>query len=111
MTTVLQEAEDLLSKMSRGEKAQLLQWVVRDLGGNAYPGIEQSPKVLGGQARIVRTRIPIWTIVLAKQSGATDAKILETYPSLTAEDLANAWAFYRNHKTEIDLAINENKVA
>lgn len=29
----LQEAEKLLSVMTRAEKAQLLQWVARDLGG------------------------------------------------------------------------------
>ena len=37
--TLLQEAEKLLSAMSRAEKAQLLQWVVQDLG-DAFPGIE-----------------------------------------------------------------------
>ena len=33
--STLQEAEKLLSVMSRGEKVQLLQWVARDLG-DAY---------------------------------------------------------------------------
>ena len=36
--TLLQETEGLLARMSRAEKAQLLQWVVRDLG-DAVPGI------------------------------------------------------------------------
>jgi hypothetical protein len=40
--TKLQEAERLLSKITQGEKSQLLQWVVRDLG-DSYPGIEANP--------------------------------------------------------------------
>lgn len=32
----LQEAERILSEMSRAEKAQVLQWVVEDLG-DAFP--------------------------------------------------------------------------
>ncbi len=46
---VIAEAENLISKMSRAEKAQLLQWVVRDLG-DAFPGIESTPNVSGGRA-------------------------------------------------------------
>ena len=45
--TILQEAEKLLAAMSRAEKAQLLQWVVQDLG-DAFPGIESVPEVCGG---------------------------------------------------------------
>lgn len=33
----IQEAERLLALMTRAEKAQVLQWVVRDLG-DAFPG-------------------------------------------------------------------------
>ena len=44
----LEEAERLLSKMTNSEKAQLLQWVVRDLG-EAFPGIDTDPQVSGGE--------------------------------------------------------------
>ena len=37
--SILQEVEQLLSKMTRAEKAKVLQWVVRDLG-DAFPGID-----------------------------------------------------------------------
>ncbi len=56
--TLLEEAEQLLSAMAPAEKAQLLQWVVRDLG-DAFPGIESTPDAAGGEACIVRTRIPV----------------------------------------------------
>ena len=54
----LREAEKVLSSMTRAEKAQLLQWVVSDLG-DSFPGIESTPDVCGGEARIIRTRIPV----------------------------------------------------
>ena len=42
----LQEVEKLLPLMTRSEKAQLLQWVVRDIG-DAFSGIESIPGVCG----------------------------------------------------------------
>lgn len=87
--TVLQEAEQLLAFMSRAEKAHLLQVLVRDLG-DAFPRIESTPQVGGGSARIVRTRIPVWTLVRARQIGISEADLLHSYPTLRAEDLTNA---------------------
>ena len=107
---VLKESERLLTKMNRAEKAQLLQWVVRDLG-DAFPGIESTPDVFGGEARAVRTRIPVWVLIRARQLGTSEAELLTAYPSLRAEDLANAWAYYRAFKTEIDQQIEENEAA
>lgn len=108
--TTLQEAERLLAKMTPAEKAQLLQWVARDLG-NAFPGIDHSPEVAGGEARIVRTRIPVWVLVQAKRQAMSEAQILESYPSLRAEDLANAWAYARAHLEEIEQNIVDNEAA
>jgi hypothetical protein len=45
----IDEAEQLLSRLSRADKAQLLQWVVRDLG-DSHPGVESNPNVSGGEA-------------------------------------------------------------
>src|SRR3990172_6499876 len=106
----VQEAEKLLSSMTRAEKAQMLQWVVRDLG-DSFPGIESTPDVCGGEPLIVRTRIPVWLLVQAKNLGTSEADLLRSYPTLRAEDLANAWAFYRAHKKEIAQQIRENEAA
>jgi len=89
MTTTLQSAESLLVQMSPNEKAQLLQWVVNDLGG-VFPGIEKTPGVCGGEARIFRTRIPVWLLVRQNQLGISEADILTGHPTLRAEDLHNA---------------------
>ena len=102
--------ENMIESFSRGEKAELLRWIVRDLG-DAYPGIDSSPDVFAGEARIVRTRIPIWLLEQARRLGANDGKLLECYPTLRAEDLVNAWAYARSHRTEIDRQINENEEA
>jgi uncharacterized protein (DUF433 family) len=106
----LDEAERLLAEMTSSEKAQLLQWVVRDLG-DAFPGIDSDPAVSGGEPCIVRTRIPVWVLEQAKRLGTSESEILRSYPSLRAEDLANAWAYVRAHRDEINKQIEENEAA
>lgn len=106
--SALQDAEKLLSGLTKAEKAQLLQWVVRDLG-DAHPGIESNPDVCGGDPCIVRTRIPVWALERARQLGSSEADILRAYPRLRAEDLANAWGYVRSHRDEIERQIRENE--
>jgi uncharacterized protein (DUF433 family) len=106
--TVLQQANQLLVIMTRAEKAQLLQWVVRDLG-DAAPCIENNPEVCGGAPCIVRTRIPVWVLEQARRLGTSEADLLRCYPSLRAEDLTNAWAYVRSHPAEIEQQIRENE--
>ena len=104
------EAEKLLSAMSRGEKAQVLQWIVRDLG-DAFPGVESNPEICDGEPCIVRTRIPVWVLVKARRLGTSESDLLRCYQTLRAEDLANAWAYYRSHSLDIDRQIRENEEA
>ena len=106
----LQEAEKFLAELNRAEKAQLLQWVVRDMG-DAFPGIESRPGVCGGEPCIVRTRIPVWVLEQARRLGTSEAGLLSAYPTLRAEDLANAWAYVRSHRLEIEQQIRENEEA
>ncbi len=106
----VQEVEELLSRMTRAEKVQLLQSIVRDLG-DAFPGVETRPDVCGGEACIVRTRIPVWVLVQSRNLGISEADLLRSYPTLRAEDLAIAWAYYRAHRDDIDQQIRENEEA
>jgi uncharacterized protein (DUF433 family) len=108
--TSLEKAERLIADLNRAEKAQVLQWVVRDLG-DAFPGIESTPDVMGGEPCIVRTRIPVWLLVRARQLGTDEGDLLKAYPTIRAEDLTNAWAYYRSHKKEIEKQIKENEEA
>jgi uncharacterized protein (DUF433 family) len=108
--TALQQVQHLLPSMSPGEKALVARWVNEDLAYR-FPGIEKTPGVCGGSACIVRTRIPVWLLVEALNAGANEVSLLQSFPSLRAEDLINAWAYYRANKEEIDTEILENESA
>jgi uncharacterized protein (DUF433 family) len=41
----------------------------------------------------------------------SDGDILKGYPTLCAQDLANAWAYEQSHREEIDRQIAENEGA
>ena len=68
--STIEQAEALVAKMTRGEKAQQ-----------------------------------------GRRLGASEAELLRTYPGLRAEDLANAWAYVRAHREEIDTQIRDNEAA
>ena len=106
--SLLETAEELFAKMSRAEKAQVLQWAARDLG-DVFPGIESRSGVCGGEPCIVRTPIPVWVLEQARRLGTSEADLLRAYPTLRAEDLANVWAYVRSHGDEISRQIAENE--
>ena len=108
--TPMNEIEKMLPSLSRGEKAQILKWVVQELGDD-FPGIDSRPDVCGGEPCIVRTRIPVWVLEQAKRLGASEPALLQAYPSLRAEDLSNAWAYVRAHTVDIDAQIRANESA
>lgn len=108
MSTGLDAIQEMLPRLSPSEKAQLMRWIARDLGGNV-PGIDKTPGVCGGEARVVRTRIPVWTLEQARRLGVTETALLTSYPTLRAEDLGNAWSYARLNAAEIDRAIAENE--
>jgi uncharacterized protein (DUF433 family) len=106
--SAIQEAEKLLPSLTRAEKAQLLQWVARDLG-DAFPGVESIPGVCGGEPCLVHSRIPVWLLEQARRLGTSEADLLRAYPTLRAQDLANAWGYVRAHPEEIERQIRDNE--
>ena len=106
----LKELEQQLLALSPDEKLQAIQLLAQSLGNN-WQGIEKTPRVCGGEARIAKTRIPVWALVEARYFGYSDADLLTSYPIITATDLANAWVYAEAHPDEIELAIERNKVA
>lgn len=108
VTTNLRTVEKLLAAMSRAEKAQLLQWASQDLA-ESWPGIDSHPAICGGEACIVRTRIPVWLLEQARRLGVKEDELLRSYPTLSAQDLSNAWNYVRGHRREIDEAIAANE--
>lgn len=106
----LSDFEKLLPTFSPGEKAQILKWVLQELG-DAFPGIDSRSDVCGGEPCIVRTRIPVWLLDQARRLGASEQALLAAYPSLRAKELVNAWAYARSHAAEIETQIRENETA
>jgi uncharacterized protein (DUF433 family) len=106
--SALEAAEEILTKLTRAEKAQLLRWAASDLN-DSFPGIESRPGVCGGEPCIVRTRIPVWVLEQSRRLGVSEAELLRSYPTLRAEDLANAWAYARSHRDEISRQVEANE--
>jgi uncharacterized protein (DUF433 family) len=108
--TALHQIQQLLPQLTLGEKAAVLQNVVQNLG-DAFPGIDTRDGVRGGEPCIVRTKIPVWLLVRLRQTGVSEADILRSYPTIGAEDLANAWHYARAHAAEIEAQAKENEEA
>lgn len=106
----IQQLEQQLCELSRVEKAELLKRLIGEFL-NVWPGIEKTSGVAGGDACIVRTRIPVWALENYRRLGWNEATILENYPTLHAVDLVNAWAYADAHHEEIERAIRENDEA
>ncbi|MDO9130108.1 MAG: DUF433 domain-containing protein [Anaerolineales bacterium] len=106
----VQTLESQLAGLSRAEKAELIQKLVQEIV-NAWPGIEKTPGVVGEDACIVRTRIPVWALENYRRLGWSEATILDNFPTLRAADLVNAWAYVDAHRDEIDRAIRAHEEA
>jgi uncharacterized protein (DUF433 family) len=106
----LKELEQDLISLSPSEKVQAIQLLAQSVGSN-WQGIEKTPRVCGGEACIVNTRIPVWVLVEARRIGYSDADLLTSYPTIQATDLAHAWAYAAAHAAEIELAIDLNQAA
>ena len=104
----LQEFEIQLAQLSPIDKAQVIQSLMQTVH-NPSPGICKTPGVIGGDACIIGTRLPVWLFVSLRQQGATDSEILESYPQLSAADLVNVWAYFTAYSEEIKLALHEQE--
>jgi uncharacterized protein (DUF433 family) len=107
MTLSFEQVESVVSTWTWVKKTQLLSTIFKD-SWETSSGIEKTKGVCGGSACIIRTRIPVWTLVSLKNDGASDAVLLDAYPSLRQYDLNNAWAYYESNPKEIDSDIQEN---
>ncbi len=97
-----------LNRLRPAEKAEVVRKLAQDII-NVWPGIEKTPGVVGGDACIVRTRIPVWALENYRRLGLSESQILANYPSLRAADLVNAWAYAEAHSKEIGKSIQENE--
>ncbi|RYG25397.1 DUF433 domain-containing protein [bacterium] len=66
------------------------------------PTIRSDSAIVGGDARIRDTRIPVWLVVAHKKWGETDSQILAQYPGLNAADVIAAWDYYAANAERIE---------
>ena len=69
----------------------------------------KTPGVCGGAARIVHTRIRVWTIISYLNLDASPEEIYRNFPVLPPNAIDAALWYYKNNKIEIDQEIQENE--
>jgi uncharacterized protein YqjF (DUF2071 family) len=79
----IQELEAQLLALTPSEKAQVIQLLTQNLANT-------------------------WQGVSFRHLGMNESQLLDNYPTLTATDLANAWAYAAAFPDEIEIAIREN---
>jgi uncharacterized protein (DUF433 family) len=108
MAVTLRDLEVEVARLSDADKAHLATMLLTSMM-HAFAGVEKRVGVCGGDACIVRTRIPVWTIENYRQLGWSDAQILDNFPTLRAADLVHAYAYADAHRQEIDSAIRSHE--
>lgn len=107
MNPTFEDLREAVLQLPKGDQARLLSTIALEVA-DAHPGIDFQTDVCGGSARLIRTRLPVWLLESLRRQGATDSSLLSAYPTINAEDLANAWAYARAHREEMDREIAEN---
>ena len=93
-----------LTEVRESERYDLLQHL-----SGAVPSIVNTPGVCGGDACFLRTRVPVWAVIRARELGVSESDILRSYPALTAEDLVHAYHYAKANGSEIARAIAANE--
>src|SRR4051812_24335600 len=96
MAVSIEDLAEQVARLTPVEKTRLLQAIAPDVA-RAWSGVERTPGVIGGDACLVRTRIPVWLLESYRRLGWSEARILENFPTLRAADLVNAWAYSESH--------------
>jgi uncharacterized protein (DUF433 family) len=106
----LQELELQIQTLQPTDRAKVIQILMQTISTNVR-SITKTPGVMGGDACLADTRLPVWMFVDLRRQGATDGDLLEAYPQLTAADLVNIWAYATAHPDEIETALAEQSAA
>jgi uncharacterized protein (DUF433 family) len=78
----------------------------------AHSWIQKTPDICGGDACIRNTRVPVWSLVVARRLGISDTALLHYFVTpLFAADLQAAFAYFEQHADEIEREIRLNQEA
>ena len=92
------------------ERHRVVDALVRSFGTEDLPlRVEKTEGVAGGDACLVRTRIPVWTLESYRRQGATEEEILVNFPTLRRPDLLSAWIYVSGFRKEIEEAMRANE--
>ncbi len=69
--------------------------------------VVRDPHIQGGEPVVKGTRVTVASVMLAEREWGGVDGVLYAYPQLTAEQVADALAFYLEHREEIDRYIRE----
>lgn len=111
MSAITQQLLTEIESAPEPVQAEVLDFMLFVKARRSRATIERTPGVCGGGARIGSTRVAVWMLEDARRQGVSDKQLLEDYPGLTTEDLVVAWAYVKEHRGEIDAAIESNLVA
>jgi uncharacterized protein (DUF433 family) len=103
--TSLQALETQLLALEPAQQVAIIRLLSQNLA-TTWEGICKTPGVMGGEACIRQTRIPVWLLASYRRLGSSDRELLDNYPELTHTDLANAWAYSDMYPAEIAAAID-----
>ena len=85
--------------------------IVRAIQSGDLRNIRVTDGVMGGDACIRNTRIPVWLLVQYKRQGMTDSELLQSYPSLNASDLSAAWDYFAAYSSVIEEQLRQHEEA
>jgi uncharacterized protein (DUF433 family) len=70
--------------------------------------VRETPGVCGGYPCVGNSRIPVRTLVIAyRETGDVDL-VIETFPTLTPDQVRGALAWYAEHPSRVDEDIERN---
>ena len=74
--------------------------------------IQKTPDICGGDACIRNTRIPVWSVVVARRLGVSDTELSNYFVTpLSGDDVQAAFTYYGLRPDEIEEAIRLNDEA
>ncbi|MGH9463117.1 MAG: DUF433 domain-containing protein [Vicinamibacteria bacterium] len=71
--------------------------------------ISRNPRVCSGRPCITGTRIRVMDIAVLQESGYSPERILEEFPVLSLPQVQAALDYYRDHRDEIQAALDEDE--
>jgi uncharacterized protein (DUF433 family) len=62
-----------------------------------------------GSVRVIGTRIPLETVIVAFNAGASAEEIVDSFPSLKLPDVYAVLGFYLQHRDQVDAYVAERQ--